>query len=108
MYRDGPGWVSKEEQRKLHLREHLPKLVSKVGLFPAIPLVILTPANKDWLNAIGPEIPTLWLEAQEGLLDLSSHSKLMIVEDSGHDIHLDQPDLVVDVIRHMIEEVQCE
>lgn len=98
-------WRTAIEQNR-HLTQDIPELAGKVGPFPDIPLVILTPADRDWLNAISPETPTVWLEMQKKLLDLSSHSNLMIVEDSGYGIHLDQPALVVDVICQMIQEVR--
>jgi hypothetical protein len=47
-----------------------------------------------------------WLELQRELASLSAAGTHLIAEDSGHYIHHDQPDLVVDVIRGMVHSAQ--
>ncbi|NOX52290.1 MAG: alpha/beta hydrolase [Gammaproteobacteria bacterium] len=44
-----------------------------------------------------------WKDAQHRLVSLSSNSKLVIAEQSGHAIGLDQPDLVIELIKKMLE-----
>ena len=44
-----------------------------------------------------------WREAQQRLVSLSSNARLVVAEQSGHAIVLDQPDLVIEVIREMLE-----
>ena len=41
----------------------------------------------------------IWIEQQKQLLKLSSRSELLVAETSGHLVHQDQPDLIVDAIR---------
>jgi pimeloyl-ACP methyl ester carboxylesterase len=48
----------------------------------------------------------VWQAQQRSLLNLSSNSRQVVAERSGHFIPLDQPDLVVDQIRRMVEAVQ--
>jgi CII-binding regulator of phage lambda lysogenization HflD len=43
---------------------------------------------------------------QEELATLSTQSTRIVAEESGHFIHLDQPDLVVEAIRSLIETVR--
>jgi len=45
-----------------------------------------------------------WPEAQERLAGLSSNSELLVAEKSGHAIMWDEPALVVDSVRRLIEE----
>ena len=44
-----------------------------------------------------------WQKMQAELAQLSPSGKLVIAEQSGHRIHIDQPALVVDVIRQVVE-----
>jgi pimeloyl-ACP methyl ester carboxylesterase len=45
----------------------------------------------------------VWQKLQADLAKLSSNSQMLIAEKSGHGIQIDQPSLVVDVIRQMVE-----
>jgi pimeloyl-ACP methyl ester carboxylesterase len=42
-------------------------------------------------------------EMHAELAKLSLNGRLVMVEESGHDIHLDQPELVIDAIRQVVE-----
>lgn len=45
----------------------------------------------------------IWQELQAELANLSSKSKLSIAQNSGHNIHIDQPQLVIDAIQQSID-----
>jgi pimeloyl-ACP methyl ester carboxylesterase len=47
-----------------------------------------------------------WLALQDELAALSTNSTHLVIEDSNHLLHYDRPDLVVDVIREMIESIR--
>jgi pimeloyl-ACP methyl ester carboxylesterase len=47
-------------------------------------------------------------EMQADLAALSSRGKHIIAEDSGHYIHIDQPELVIDAIRELVVEVRAQ
>ena len=49
------------------------------------------------------EIQSTWLVLQDELASLSTNSTHLIAEGSGHAIHLDRPDLVVDAIDQLLE-----
>jgi hypothetical protein len=49
------------------------------------------------------ELRDLNMEMQHELAGLSGNSELVIAEESGHYIHLDQPELVVDAIQRVME-----
>ncbi len=48
------------------------------------------------------------LEMQRELADLSSQGRQIMVKDSGHSIYLDQPDVVIDSIKEIVEQVHGE
>lgn len=47
-----------------------------------------------------------WQAMQSELVALSSMSKQIIAEQSGHQIQFDQPDLVIDAVREMVDEIK--
>lgn len=50
------------------------------------------------------EVHGAWLSMQEDLLTISTNSTLRIAENSGHDVHVEQPHLVIDAIRSVLVE----
>jgi pimeloyl-ACP methyl ester carboxylesterase len=46
----------------------------------------------------------VWDATQASLANLSSHGELIVAENSGHFVQLEQPALVVDVIQKIVEE----
>jgi pimeloyl-ACP methyl ester carboxylesterase len=62
---------------------------------PAIPLVVLTRGKRVWpTGPHGDALEALWLTLQSELAAQSPVSAHLIASASGHQIHLDQPDLV--------------
>ena len=72
----------------------------------ATPLVVLTAAREGrGVRYSKEELPQQaqgWLDLQDDLARLSSRSEHIIAEHSGHYIHHDEPDLVVDAIHKMV------
>jgi pimeloyl-ACP methyl ester carboxylesterase len=73
-----------------------------------LPLVVLTATGPVWW----PDMPgdvnpdkfrRMWLELQQDLTKLSSQSRQMFADQSTHFIQFDQPDLVIDAIRQIID-----
>lgn len=54
------------------------------------------------------QIEQIWREGQEAMLSISSNSKLVIAEQSGHMVMKDQPELVEDVIRELIDDIKSD
>lgn len=80
-------------QMRESLREvaaHRPRLGTK-------PLVVLTEGRRR---------KDFWYELQEDLARLSTASEWQIAERSGHFIHHDEPEIVVDAIRRTVESVR--
>ena len=83
-----------------------PEGVRKSGGFGSLgstPLVVVTHGKP----LKGPQafLEEGWKEAQERLVALSTNSKLVIAEHSGHAISLDQPELVVNLVRSLLAEI---
>jgi pimeloyl-ACP methyl ester carboxylesterase len=71
------------------------------------PLIVLTHGMKEANQAGSPEeadqAEQAWAELQADLARRSSSGKQIIAEKSGHYIQFDQPDLVIDAIRQVVE-----
>jgi pimeloyl-ACP methyl ester carboxylesterase len=77
-----------------------PQLASATSL-GNVPLVVLAAGQ---LVAQSP----VWLPAQEQMARLSSNSRLVIVDDSGHYIHWDRPTVVVDAISQVVQATRMD
>ncbi len=81
--------------------------IRKVTSLGDLPLTVL--ASGNFLRLI-PEprfasaMHALWLDLQRDLARLSSRSTFLAVEDSGHFIQVDKPQVVIDAIRRHVEE----
>lgn len=68
-----------------------------------IPLVVLTRGKRLWPhNDHGNAMENIWMELQKELKYLSHNSKQIIAEHSGHAIHLDEPELVIDALHDVL------
>jgi pimeloyl-ACP methyl ester carboxylesterase len=74
-----------------------------------IPIVVLTRGKRVWPDTpYGDAMEEVWTELQDELSCLSDHSTHIIAENSGHSIHLDEPELVVDAIHDVLSSVEKE
>jgi pimeloyl-ACP methyl ester carboxylesterase len=79
------------------------------GSLGDFPLVVLTAGNKqrpDFPPEMHARLEAEWLELQKDLAALSSAGRHVVAQESGHYIQKDQPDLVVDAIRQIVEAVR--
>jgi len=84
----------------------LPLIVLSAGaLYDGIPASIVTamggPDGLAQVNQVHDDL-------QQELVSLSTQGKQIIAEKSGHNIHWDQPDLVIDAIREILAQVRSE
>lgn len=88
--------------------------IRSVTSLGTLPLVVLTHTPDCWIDMLVTEFPGFprelairleqaWQEQQYQLLQLSSRSQQIIAPHSGHYIHLEEPELVVNAIRSMVE-----
>jgi pimeloyl-ACP methyl ester carboxylesterase len=78
-----------------------------------LPLVVISrspdnPILAEAMPALPEELNTrllqMWQDLQDELMDLSSNSTRVIADHSGHDIHKEEPRLVVDAILKLVNE----
>lgn len=86
--------------------------VRATGSLGSTPLVVLTAGGEEWKAWLPPEVAESihqeWLQMQEELAALSSNGTHIVVEDCGHYIHGQQPDVVSDAIRSVVAQVRGE
>ena len=91
------------------LMERSAQQVSKQELPKDLPLVVLSHGINMFseLSAEQSErAEQRWQELQVEMANLSSRGTLKIAQKSSHDIHIDQPQLVIDAIRQVIQAVR--
>jgi pimeloyl-ACP methyl ester carboxylesterase len=73
---------------------------------------VLTPIYSEWPPGFPPEladsIERESMMMQEEMAALSSHSTHILVEDSGHMVHNDQPEVVIDAILDLLAQIRQE
>ena len=89
------------------------RTTKKLGDLPLIVLTAETTVDPAALEAIGlspdfdaSRIQQIWYDLQTELAGLSTNGERIIVKDSTHSIHLDQPQVVIDSIRKVMESVK--
>jgi pimeloyl-ACP methyl ester carboxylesterase len=87
------------------------KQLSATGPLGAVPLTVIRHGIPDLFARMPTEqaqqAEQVWQELQAELSHLSSNSRLLVAEKSGHGIQIDQPDIVVDAIRQIVEVVRA-
>jgi hypothetical protein len=100
-----PSWQALDEEsaqwglfvkpgQRLEWRTELPLIVLAHGR------PIQGPKKVTEATALGRE--RIWSELQQDLARRSTHGELRVAAQSEHNIHLDQPDLVIQAIRDVI------
>lgn len=78
----------------------------------ALPLVVITAGIDEWEEGFPPEIARAsaanWLAMQKELAALSHNSTHIIATESDHSIQDCQPELVVEVIRQLVQHIRKE
>lgn len=77
--------------------------VQAVTSLGSLPLIVLSQGSKD--SKMSDARFQKWSSLQLDLTKLSSNSQRIIAENSGHNIQLDQPELVVSEVKRLIERV---
>ena len=90
--------------------------VTKLSGLDDLPIVVLTAENSidpETLEAIGlsesfsvEKIQATWLALQEELAKLSTNNTHVLVKDTGHAIHLDQPEVITNAILEILTQVR--
>lgn len=84
--------------------------LSAAGPLGTLPLTVIRHGTPDLFARMPAEqakqAERVWQELQVELSRLSSNSQLLVAQNSGHGIQIDQPDMVVDAIRQMVGAVR--
>src|SRR5262249_19570406 len=75
------------------------------GAPPDIPVIVVT-GGKGHNNKKFEEIAPIWTQAHEDLARSFPRGRHVITDKSGHGIHVEQPQLVVDLIREVVEQAR--
>jgi pimeloyl-ACP methyl ester carboxylesterase len=70
-----------------------------------LPMTVMTAAQRDPQGITASELArleTVWAEGMERWAGLSSSSKIVTVEDTGHHIAVDKPNLVIEQLRQLL------
>ncbi len=88
----------------------LPRRLFEPGSLGDMPLVVLTAPHKERAADLPPGLSDkwdeIWVELQEEWALISSRSTHIMAYESGHFIHHDQPDLVIDAILQVVKEAR--
>lgn len=76
------------------------KQARRAGTFPDVPLIVLTQSNATsrWPESLG----KVWLASQRRMAGMSSLGRIKVVGDAGHNLHMDQPDVVVRAVSGVV------
>jgi pimeloyl-ACP methyl ester carboxylesterase len=84
------------------------KQVRETGPFGDLPLSVIVPEIPDMFSHLPPEemaaAEALTRTGQRELTNLSTNSQFLIAEGSEHNIHVENPDIIIDVVREMMGE----
>jgi pimeloyl-ACP methyl ester carboxylesterase len=69
----------------------------------SIPVIVLSAGKKAHYSS---DSQALWNEMQRDLLDLSSDAQLIIAENSAHYIQNDEPHVVIDAVKSILESLR--
>jgi pimeloyl-ACP methyl ester carboxylesterase len=77
----------------------------QIKTFPDIPLIVLSAGKPEF--DITQEVLEKLQELHADLANQSPQGVHIVAHESGHAIQLDKPELVIDAIRQVIENVRC-
>ena len=83
------------------------------GLLPDVPMIVVVRGLADSIQGVSDEetiqqAEQAWRDAQIDLAAQVSDGTLVVAENSGHSIQLEQPGIVIDAIRTLVEQARSE
>jgi pimeloyl-ACP methyl ester carboxylesterase len=97
-----PDYWATASNELANIKKSFEEVQSVISL-GSLPLIVLSQGSKD--SKMSDERFQQWAALQLDLTKLSSNSRRIVAESSGHLIPLDQPELVVSAVRQLIEKV---
>lgn len=76
------------------------KQARRGGAFPDVPLIVLTQSNAAarWPSRLG----KVWAASQRRMAKMSSLGRIKVLDDTGHNVHVDRPDVVVRAVLNVV------
>ncbi|MBD2108608.1 alpha/beta hydrolase [Nodosilinea sp. FACHB-13] len=99
------GKTFAQESAAVSVSMHQVEQVRQTKLFPDIPLVVLSAGKPDF--DITKEVVEKLQTLHADLANQSPQGVHIVAHESGHAIHLDKPQFVIDAIRQVVEKVRC-
>jgi len=87
--------ASSDEVRTAELLGEIPLVVVAAGRSLVTPFGALVPSAA--------ELDQVWRELQQDMVTWSPQGKLVVASESGHCIHCDEPQVVIDAVRRVVE-----
>jgi pimeloyl-ACP methyl ester carboxylesterase len=84
------------------------ELVSQTSFPSHLPLVVISHGLNMFSGQNVEAAESIWRQLQAETSQLSTSGSLQIAYGSGHNIHIDQPQLVVDAIRKILEQINVK
>jgi pimeloyl-ACP methyl ester carboxylesterase len=82
--------------------------VERAGPLPDVPLMVISRGKRVWPDdPYGDALEREWNTMQRELAGFTTHGRQVIAEKSGHQIQLEQPDLVAQGILSVVNEVRA-
>ena len=102
----GKNFATAREERLLF--EPGTELIREAVLPKDIPLVVLTHGQPSMFTSLSKQDAKIaeetWQQSQTEMASRSPRGSLIVAEQSGHDIHVDQPELVIQAIQIAMNE----
>lgn len=99
------GKAMAAQQRELRNFTISAAQVRRLGALPRVPLIVVTRGQRVWpRDPMGDSLEKAWAEMQSDLAASAPGGRQVIARHSGHLIHLEEPDVVAEAIRSVVQE----
>ncbi len=98
-------FVASDIDERSNFVEDAEQLRQAGGLLGDKPLIVIT-AGKPWPGKENDDLNSVWPELQTDLVTKSSRGKQIIAEHSDHMVNLEQPEIIVQAVREMVDELR--